>query len=256
MPSRIALGMPALATLAASALLLSTASTAIADPAATVDTSGSPATLTVEGEGQVNVVPDLASLNVTVNRSATTSRAALSAANARTGLITRAIRALGVPSSGIQTQSVNVSNTSHKVGPKGNRHLIRQFTATESLFVTSAATLAGAVIDAATHNGASSANGLSFSFSNPAAGQIAANKAALANAQQQANAAAAALGYTVTGVQSVDLNPQSGVVTPGTSKSAPGSAPTGVTTPTTVHPGVQQVDAEVEVVYTIAPSSA
>jgi hypothetical protein len=249
MPSRIALGVPALAALAASALFLSTASTAIADA------SASPGTLSVEGEGQVNVVPDLASLNVTVNRSATTSRAALSAANARTDLITRAIRALGVPSSGIQTQSVNVSNTSHKAGPKDNRHLIRQFTATESLSVTSAATLVGAVIDAATHNGASSANGLSFSSSNPAAGQIAANNAALANARQQANAAASALGYTVTGVQSVDLNPQSGVVSPGTSQSAP-AAPVATTTPTTVHPGVQQVDAEVEVVYTIAPSSA
>jgi uncharacterized protein YggE len=251
MPSRIALGMPALAALAASALLLSTAGTAMA---ATADPSASPATLTVEGDGQVNVVPDLASLDVTVNRSATTSRAALGAANTRTDLITRAIRALGVPSSGIQTQSVSVANTSHKVGPKDNRHLIRQFTATESLSVTSAANLAGAVVDAATHNGASSVNDLSFSFSNPAAGQIAANNAALANAQQQANAAAAALGYTVTGVQSVDLNPQSGVVSPGTQSAA--SAPTSATTPTTVQPGVQQVDAEVEVVYTIAPSSA
>ena len=204
----------------------------------------------------MNVVPDLASLNVTVNRSATTSRAALSAANARTDLITHAIRALGVPPSGIQTQSVDVSNTSHKAGPKHHRHLIRQFTATESVSVTSAATLAGAVIDAATHNGASSANGLSFSFTNPSAGQIAANAAALADARQQANAAAAALGYTVTGVQSLDLNPQSGVVSPGTTRSAPGSAPTGATTPTTVHPGVQQVDAEVEIVYTIAPSSS
>jgi uncharacterized protein len=255
MPSRIALGMPALAALAASALLLSTASTAAADTVGTADTATSPATLTVEGDGQANVVPDLANLNVSVNRSATTSRAALSAANARTDLITRAIRALGVPSSGIQTQSVNVSNTSHKVGPKDKRHLIRRFTATESLSVTSAATLAGPVIDAATHNGASSVNGPSFSFSNPAAGQIAANTAALANAQQQANAAAAALGYTVTGVQSVNLNPQSGVVTPGASSSASASAPTRATTPTTVHPGVQQVDAEVEVVYTIAPSS-
>jgi uncharacterized protein YggE len=252
MPSRIPLGMPALAALATSAVLLSTAGTAIADTGPAADTSASPATLTVDGEGQVNVVPDLASLNVTVNRSAATSRAALSAANSSTNVITRAIRALGVSSSGIQTESVNVSNTSHKVGPKHHRRLIRRFTASESLFVTSAARVAGAVIDAATHHGASSVNGLSFGFSNPAAGQIAANNAALANARQQANAAAAALGYTVTGVQSVDLNPQSSIVSPGSSSA--GSAPTS-TTPTTVQPGVQQVDAEVEVVYTIAPSS-
>jgi uncharacterized protein len=253
MPSRIALGTPGLAALAASALLLSMAGTAIADTAPPADTSATPATLTVEGDGQVNVVPNLASVNVTVNRSAATSRAALSAANSRTDIITRAIRALGVPSSGVQTQSVNVSNTSHKVGPKHHRHMIRQFTASESLSVTSAPTLAGAVIDVATHDGASSVNDLSFSFSNPAAGQIAANNAALANARKQANAAAAELDYTITGVQSVDLNPQSGVVSPGTN--AAGSTPTASTTPTTVHPGVQQVDAEVEVVYTIAPSS-
>jgi uncharacterized protein len=253
MPSRIALGIPALAAVAASALLLSTAGTAIADTAPAADTSASPATLTVDGEGQVNVVPDLAGLNVTVNRSAATSRAALSAASSRTDVITRAIRALGVPSSGIQTESVNVFRTSHSVGPKHHRHLIRQFTASELLSVTSAARLAGAVIDAATHSGASSVNGLSFSFSNPAAGQIAANNAALANARQQANAAATELGYTITGVQSVDLNPQSGVVTTGSSSA--GSAPVAPTTPTTVHPGVQQVDAEVEVVYTMAPSS-
>jgi hypothetical protein len=252
MPSRITLGMPALAAIAASALLLSAADTAIADTAPAADTSASPATLTVDGEGQVNVVPDLANLNVTVNRSAATSRAALSAANIRTDVITRAIRALGVPSSGIETESVNVSNTSHKVGPKHNRHRIKQFTASESLSVTSAARLAGAVIDTATHNGASSVNGLSFSFSNPAAGQIAANNAALANARQQANAAAAELGYSITGVQSVALNPQAGVVSPGTSSA--GSTPTPAT-PTTVHPGVEQVDAEVDVVYTMAPSS-
>jgi uncharacterized protein YggE len=255
MPSRITFGTRALAALAASALLLATAGSAIAAPAVTAATSGSPATLTVDGVGQVNVTPDLANLNVTVNRSALTSRAALSAANTRTDLITRSIRALGVPSSGIETQSVNVANTSHKAGPKGSRHLVRRFTATESLSVTSAATLAGAVIDAATHDGASSVNGLSFTFSNPAAGQIAANNAALANAQQQANAAAATLGYTVTGVQSVDLNPQSSAVSPGTSDSAAAPAPASASTPTTVHPGVQQVDADVEVVYTIAPSS-
>jgi uncharacterized protein YggE len=136
-------------------------------------------------------------------------------------------------------------------GPRPSIETIKQFTASESLLVTSAARLAGAVIDAATHNGASSVNGLSFSFSNPAAGQIAANDAALANARHQANAAAAALGHTITGVQSVDLNPQSGVVSTGSSSA--GSAPI-PTTPTIVDPGVRQVGAEVEVVYTMAPS--
>jgi uncharacterized protein YggE len=112
--------------------------------------------------------------------------------------------------------------------------------------------MVGRVIDAATHAGANTINGPAFSFANPSSGVIAAQNAAITDARNQANAAATQLGYTVTGVQSINLNPQSSVVAP-----VAGSAPSGVTgapsTPTTVHPGAQEVDATVAVVFTIAP---
>jgi uncharacterized protein YggE len=80
---------------------------------------------------------------------------------------------------------------------------------------------------------------------------LAATRAAIADARRRADDAAAALGYQVTGVQSVQLDPQSQVVVP--VAGAP-SASAGPSTPTTVHPGVQEVDAQVEIVYTIAPA--
>jgi len=130
---------------------------------------------------------------------------------------------------------------------------VRRYTATESLSITSTTSIVGRVIDAATRAGADSIDGPDFSFSNPSAGVVAATNAALADARRRANAAAATLGYSVTGVQSVDLNPQSTVVSP---VSAGGGAPGATSTPTTpthIHPGAEEVDATVAIVYTIAP---
>jgi uncharacterized protein len=222
-------------------------------PAALADAT-TPSTLSVEGQGSVMVIPDVASLTASVTRSATTSRAALSAANRRVDAIVGAVRAAGVPASGIQTNSIDVSRGTIKVGPPGARHRVRRYIANESLSITTATAIVGSVIDAAVRAGADSIDGPDFSFSNPSAGVVAATNAALADARQRANAAAAALGYTVTGVQSVDLDPQSGVLAPGSSAGTGSTTVAPVATPTTVHPGTQEVDATVEVVYTIAPA--
>jgi uncharacterized protein YggE len=216
-------------------------------PAALADTS-TPATLTVDGQGSVMITPDVASLSLSVTRFAPTSAPALSAANGRVEAIVDAVRGVGVPASGIQTESVNTSCGRIRVGPKGHKHVIRRCTASETVSITSTAAIVGRVIDAATHAGANRINGPDFSFANPSAGEVAAENAAITDAEHQADAAAAQLGDTVTGVQSIALNPQSGVVV------APGRTSTGApSTPTTVHPGVQEVDATVAVVFTIAP---
>jgi uncharacterized protein YggE len=200
------------------------------------------------------VTPDVAALSLSVTRSAPTSGAALSAANRRVDAIVVAVRGIGVPASGIQTESINTTCGAVRVGPKGHKRIIRRCTASESLSITTTAVNVGRVIDAATQAGANSISGPDFSFSNPSAGEVAAESAAITDARSQANAAAAQLGYTVTGVQSITLNPQSGVVVaPGV-----GSPPTATgapSTPTTVHPGAQEVDATVAVVFTIAAAT-
>jgi uncharacterized protein len=238
MPVRIA------AVVAVMSLIL--ASAAVAD-------ASTPSTLSVNGSGSVMVTPDVASLSVSVARSAAKSSAALSAANLRVGVIVAAVRAAGVPRVGIQTDSIDVSAGTVRVGPHKHQHRVRRYTATESLSITSTTSIVGRVIDVATRAGADSIDGPDFSFSDPSAGVVAATNAALADARRRANAAAATLGYSVTGVQSVDLNPQSTVVLP---VSAGGTAPGATSTPTTptnIHPGAEEVDATVAIVYTIAP---
>jgi uncharacterized protein YggE len=224
-------------------------------PAALADTT-TPTTLHVEGNGSVKVTPDVASLSVTVVQTAAKSSAALSAANQRVHAVVAAILKTGVQAKGIQTQSIDVSRHTIRVGPPHHKQKVRRYVATESLSVTSSASTVGHVIDAATGAGATSIFGPDFSFSDPSAGAVAATNAALADARRRADAAAKAIGYTVTGVQSVDLNPSSGVAFGGGS-SGSASTPSPVRkspAPTTVHPGVQEVDAAVDVVYTIAPA--
>jgi uncharacterized protein len=238
-------------------LSLFVAPTALAATGATGATgvTGSQATLTVEGNGSTFVTPDVAQLNVNVSRRESTSTAALSAANQRIDAIVAAVKGLGVPASGIQTDSINVAPSVRKVGPKGHKRTIRSYTAQESLSVTTTTALVGQVIDTATGSGATSIDGPNFSFSDPSAGVVAAANAALADARTRANAAAATLGYTVTGVESVDLDPGAGGVTAPTAAASAPAAPVAKSTPTTVHPGTQEVDAQVLVVYTIAPAS-
>jgi uncharacterized protein len=223
-------------------------------PAALAATS-TPQTLTVEGQGSVMITPDQASLSVSVTRSAPTSAPALSAANRTVDAIVHAVRSVGVPASAIQTGSIDTNCARIRVGPKGHKHRIQRCTASESLSITSTAAIVGRVVDAATHAGASSIDGPNFSFANPSAGEIAAEHAAITDARSQATAAVDQLGYTITGVQSISLNPQSGGVAASGSASSPGrkAAPS---TPTTVHPGAQEVDATVAVVFTIAPATA
>jgi uncharacterized protein YggE len=220
----------------------------ISAPAAGADTTAG--TLSVEGSGSVFVTPDVADLSVSVERSAVSSRRALSAANRGTDAVVRAIRAVGVRESDIQTQDVSVSSRIVRVGSGRRRE--RLWTGSESLAIhVTNIKIVGSVIDGATRAGANAVNGPTFSFSNPSAGKLVATRAAIADARRRADDAAAAMGYQVTGVQLVQLDPQSQVVP--VASGAP-SASAGPGTPTTVHPGTQEVDARVEIVYTIAPA--
>jgi uncharacterized protein YggE len=230
---------------------LAAALSLILAPAALADAT-TPSTLSVDGSGLALVTPDVATLSLSVARSAATSRSALSAANRRTNLVVAALRAAGVSAAAVQTNSIDVARGSVRVGPRKRR--VTRFTATESLTarITDIRSV-GRVLDAAIGAGADSIDGPSFSFSDPSAGKVQATRAALADARRRADDAAAALGYRVTGVQSVDLDPQP---TPITTAGGTGSAPTATarpTTPTNVRPGAEEVDASVHVVYTIAP---
>jgi uncharacterized protein len=222
-------------------------------PAPPAPASAAPATLSITGNGSVEIPPDEATLSIEVRSTAATATGARSKANARTDAVLLAITKLGVPRAGIQTSGVSLSRSEVAATRRHPAHKL--YGASNDLTVeTTTVSLVGPIVDAATRAGADSVDGPDFSFADPSDGLAAATRAALADARSRAADAAAALGYQVVGVQSVAIDPPDEVtpVAEGTlDAQAPAAAARPV--PTTVDPGEQEVDATVDVVFVIAP---
>ncbi len=210
-----------------------------------------PATISVTGTGAVMLVPDVADLSISARSGAYSATTARSRANARTQQILAAIVRLGVDRGSIQTSGISLERTS--TTPR--RHLPPRvfYTASNSLSLhLTKVALVGPVVDAATAAGADSIDGPSYSFANPSTGRGQATQAALADARTRADAAAAASGYHITGVQSIDIDPQDATVSPlPLAASAPAAAKQ-APTPTPTSPGREEVDSTVRVVYVMA----
>jgi uncharacterized protein len=214
----------------------------LAAPAAAQATDTTP-TIAVDGNGTATLVPDIADLQAGVVRRAPTSAAARRSANARIAAILKAVKARGVPAADIQTSALSIAR-------RRIHHRVR-YTATQTLSIRSRDVKhLGALLDAVANAGADSIDAPEFGFADPSHGQQLAERAALADARTRAEAAAAQTGLRITGVLSVDLDPQSGGFEPQSSgASSEKAAPA-----TRIEPGTQDFYATVRVVYTAAPA--
>jgi uncharacterized protein YggE len=204
-------------------------------------------TILADGVGTATLVPDLADFEAGVLRRAPTSTAARTAANRRIAAILRAVRAHGVADADIQTTALEL--TRGHVGRSGHRRV--RYTAAQSLRVRArdVKTL-GALIDAVAGAGADQISSPDFGFADPSQGRLLATRAALTDARRRADDAAAQSGLRITGVRTVDLDPQTEAVSPAASGGGSSGA---AKTPTRVEPGTQDFDARVRVTYTAAP---
>ncbi|MGI8802403.1 MAG: SIMPL domain-containing protein [Solirubrobacteraceae bacterium] len=226
----------------------------LAPPTAQAEAAApSPSTISVTGIGAVLIAPDVADISIAVRSGAFSATRARSQANVRTRRVLAAIVMLGVDRGAIQTSGITLERTS-TIARRG--HPARAFyTASNSLSVhLTRLALVGPVIDAATAAGADSIDGPSYAFANPSQGRGLATQAALADARARADAAAAATGYHVTGVQSIDIDPQAADAGPQPLASAPAAANGKATATTPVSPGRLEVDSTVRVVYSMAPN--
>ncbi len=208
-------------------------------------------TLHVTGHGKVFVRPDRAAVTISVRQTASGASAARNHANKRTAAIIRGIVSLGIPRADVQTSGVGLQRTTVRAG-RHRRRIV--YVATNDLAVqTRRLDLLSGALDVAVRDGADSFSGIDYSFSDPAAGLIAADRAALLDARRRAGAAAAQLGDQIVGVQSVDLDPSGAGSGSGTGSAPPAaSAPSkGGQVPTPIEPGTQEVDADVDVVYVL-----
>jgi uncharacterized protein YggE len=231
------------ALLAVAAVLLLDLSFALPAAAQTADTTP---TIVADGLGTATLVPDIADFEVVVLRRAPTSSAARGAANRRIAAILRAVKARGVADADIQTTGLEL--TRERVGRRGHRRV--RYVAAQSLRIRARAVKQlGALLDAVANAGADQVRAPDFGFADPAQGRLLATRAALADARRRADDAAAQTGLRITGVRSVDLDPQTQPVVEPLS-SAGGGESGAQKSPTRVEPGTQDFEARVRVVYT------
>jgi uncharacterized protein YggE len=172
-------------------------------------------TITVSGNGLVQVSPDRAILTIGVVTQATTATdAAQQNANEMSAVIS-ALEGIGISNSSIQTTSYSIypqSNCCNNEPPTITGYQVSnqvQVTVIASGSLAQLGAKAGQAIDTAASKGANEIDGIEFTASNAALQQAqqTALQLAVQNASADAHVLAAALGVTITGVVSATTNP-------------------------------------------------
>jgi uncharacterized protein YggE len=224
------------------AIIALLAALAVAAAAASSAGAATPRTITVNGTGIVNTVPDQAQFAFGVTVTGPTAKAALTANAARMNRLITAVKAKGIPASAIQTSQVSLTPNTNDNGTK-----ILNFTAANSVTVTTKVIAqAGSIVDAAVAAGANTVSGPTLSPSNQAALQRAALKAAVEDAYGRALAIAQAAHVRLGAVGEVTESSSN----PPIPYAAAAKAAAGPSTP--VEPGTVQVEEDVTVTYAIA----
>jgi uncharacterized protein YggE len=234
-------------------------------------------TLSVSSTSTTEVRPDQLSVTLGAETNATTAQEAVSQNANLTAQVIGAIRGLGIDENRIETSSYSVSPIYEYIQPSQpcieiyppppgceTRQEIIGYRATNTVAVTldvpffRVATQsvpdvnAGQVIDAAVGAGANRIDGVIFFISPDRQQEIRDTLIgdAIANARQRANIAAEALQMTVSGVESVTINPIDFPVF-SLQESSFGAADT-VSAPTQILPAQQEVSTTVSVVFYIS----
>ena len=234
-------------------------------------------TLSVSSTSTTEVRPDQLSVTLGAETNATTAQEAVSQNANLTAQVIGAIRGLGIDENRIETSSYSVSPIYEYIQPSQpcieiyppppgceTRQEIIGYRATNTVTVTldvpffGVATQsvpdvnAGQVIDAAVGAGANRVDGVIFFISPDRQQEIRDTLIgdAIANARQRANIAAEALQMTVSGVESVTINPIDFPVF-SLQEGSIGAADT-VSAPTQILPAQQEVSTTVSVVFYIS----
>lgn len=180
-----------------------------------VSVSNTTSELAVVGEGRVDVVPDVAyvDVGVTVNNAATVEEARKKIDKINSDLVA-AVKKLGISSKEIKTTNYSVypsytyeNNTNRITGYDGNATVTIKTKKIESTAL---------VIEAATKAGANQINNTRFAVDNPAKYREEARESAIKNAKEQAQKLAGSLGIKLGKVINVveSLNDGSSPVLP------------------------------------------
>ena len=229
----------AFAAAAAAALFALAALSGVARPGDAHSAASTDRTVTVNGDGVVNTVPNRADFSFGVVTQAKTAAAALAANGAAAQKVSAALKGSGVAAADIQTQQVSIDPRFDQAGTA-----IVGYTASNSV---SAAvrdlSRAGAVVDAAVEAGADQVSGPNLTRDDSSALYRQALAAAYTDARSKAQALAQQVG--------APLGDAVAVSELGASAPQPlASGKVGVTS-TTIEPGTQQIEAQVTVTFAL-----
>ena len=205
-------------------------------------------TISVTGQGVVNLTPDTSdiSLGVTVMKSTATD--ARNAAAEAMNLVIASVKKAGVADADIQTTNLSLQpvydNNSSVNGGQGK--LIGFQVNNEISVVVRDLSKVGTIVDTAVTAGATSVDGIDFRVANQGPAETQARTAAVADAKSKATELATAAGVTITGVSSID---EQSATTPFPVTFAGTPAPRAASTP--IQPGTTSVTVTVTIVYVV-----
>ena len=200
-------------------------------------TSSTGTTITVTGNGTVDVTPDQASFGFGVTTNGATAAEALSRNSSEARAVIDALKKAGVDASDIQTTQVSLwPQTS------SNGNTITGYQASNSVQVTAGLGRSGALVDAAVRAGANNVDGPSLDTADKSSLYGEALKKAVADAKTKAQAIADGAGLTLGTLVKVE---ESGNAAPPIPMFAADKAAASVP----IEAGTQQIQASVTMTY-------
>lgn len=169
-------------------------------------------TLTVNGEGEIKVKPEIAILDLGVTTLSKNAKDAVQANAERMSAVIKALEAKEVGATDLQTVGYNVSPIIDYDEKSPTFGQVLEYRVDAQLRATVDVERAGEAIDAAIRAGASSTSGLRFGVRDESALRNRALKAAVKAARRDADAVVDAMGYKLLDAQSVEVTGGSGSV--------------------------------------------
>ena len=158
--------------------------------------------ISVTGEAELQVKPDVATLNFGMENTAADAQTAQRENSLKMNAIIDALHASGISKDDIQTSNFNLSPVYEWQGEKTQQQVLVGYRCNNTVTVRlKDLSKVGSVIDAATTAGATNVHGISFGLQNPDAYRPTILSAAVNDAKAKADIMAKAAGYSVTGVQ-------------------------------------------------------
>lgn len=175
--------------------------------------------ITVTGEGQVAVEPDMATVRLGVSQRAGQPVAAMNAVSASVEAVLARLTQMGIEARDMQTSNLSLYEVETR-DRDGNR-VVEGYEASNMLSVRMRdLDQVGAVLGAVLQGGANRLNGLEFGLSDPSAARDAARQAAVADALAKAKLYAEAAGVELGEVISLSENSSGAVAEQGLGRMA------------------------------------